>query len=101
MKLSMAVRTIAGVAGTCIALGVIVVTAQDQPSMAATVHHHHWTTERVVRHTLRYSPDQLTCKRSQRGMLAIVTGDGPHGFIVKCARDGHSSGKRAYVWDAQ
>ena len=92
MRFSMAARAAAGIVGTCIALGVLVLTAPGQPASAAVRHHR----QRVLSHVLTYNPDgvQLLCSRRERGELAIVTGDGSP-FVVRCEADGPIS-----VWDA-
>lgn len=84
-------RTIAGIAGSCVALAAIVATAQGTPADAASVR----PAARVLAHALAYNRDgvQLTCTRREAGVYAVVTGDG-RPFVVRCRADGPR-----YVWD--
>lgn len=90
----MKVKAVMGVAGACVALAGVAVTAQGSPADASAVHRG-WHAARVLGHTLRYGPAgiQLQCRRAQRAELAVMTGDGP-AFIVQCRKDGPF-----FVWD--
>jgi hypothetical protein len=88
-----AVRTALAVAGACVALAGVVVTAQGSPALADAAARNPARLPHVV--ALRYNPDgaQLTCTRRQLHWDGLVFGDGGP-FMVRCDRDGGR-----YVWD--